>query len=223
MRRQVITIDGPAGAGKSTIARRLARDLGFEFLDTGAMYRAVTWKVLEEGVDPEDLEGVTRVAREIAIDWDAEGALRVGGRVVGDDIRTAAVTAAVSAVSAIPAVRAAMVPRQRERAEHRDLVVEGRDTGSVVFPDAPVRFYLDASSVERARRRAEELRAGGQKVDEDDLRRLIEARDHADSTRADSPLRRLDGMTYVDTTGRDFDQVLEILRGKVLDSLERPN
>jgi len=207
-RRRVVTIDGPAGAGKSTVARRLARRLSFDFLDTGAMYRAITWRVLESGVDPEDASGVERVLASTRLDWTDQGELRVDGRVVGPEIRTAAVNEAVSRVSAHPDVRRAMVEKQRELAERRDLVAEGRDMGSVVFPNADVRFYLDADVGERARRRAAELAARGEAVDEDALRAAIEARDLADRTRDESPLRRVEGMRIVDTTGLAPDEVV---------------
>lgn len=219
MASRVITIDGPAGAGKSTVARTLADALGFEFLDTGAMYRAITWKVLECRVDPGDQEAVARVAREAVVEWNEDGDLLLDGRTLRDEIRSDAVTAAVSAVAANPEVRREMVRMQRLVAESRDLVVEGRDTGSVVFPDADVRFYLDADPGERARRRADEFRANGIDADEEEILRLIEARDRADSTRSDSPLRRVEGMEYVNSTGRSRSQVIDLLRQKVVESL----
>ena len=218
-RRRVITIDGPAGAGKSTVARNLAEALGFEFLDTGAMYRAVTWKVLELGVAPGDEVAVADVARAIHMDWRDDGRLVVDGQPLGDEIRSDAVTGAVSAVSANPAVRRAMVAVQRRVAEERDLVVEGRDTGSVVFPDADVRFYLDADPAERARRRADEYRSAGADPDEAAILESIVARDRADSTRSDSPLVQVEGMEYVNSTGHSRVEVIDLLRRKVVESL----
>ena len=217
-RRRVVTIDGPAGAGKSTVARRLAEKLSFDFLDTGAMYRAVTSRVLESGVDPADEASVAEVLARTELDWTSAGELRVDGSVVGSEIRSAAVTGAVSRVSAHPAVREAMVGLQRALAERRDLVAEGRDMGSVVFPDADIRFYLDADVAERARRRAAELAARGESVDEEALRAAIEARDQADRTRAESPLRRVPGMETVDTTGLAPDEVVAKLAEAALAS-----
>ncbi len=218
-RFRIITIDGPAGAGKSSVARRLAAALGYEFLDTGAMYRAVTWRVLEKGIDPESGDEVAAVARATRLDWTADGELRVDGQTAPPAIRGDAVSGAPSAVSANPGVRDAMVAKQRAVAESRDLVAEGRDTGSVVFPDADVRFYLDAAPAERARRRAAQMRANSEAADEAAILAQIERRDLADSTRPNSPLCRTEGMDYVDTTGLAEPEVVELLRRKVHEAI----
>ena len=171
-----IAIDGPAAAGKSTVARQVARELGLTFLDTGAMYRAVTLVALERGIDPHDEEGCARVARSIRMTFDADERIYIDGRPGEPAIRADAVTVAVSPVSAHPAVRAAVVPLQRIEARKRGgIVAEGRDIGSVVFPDADFKFYLDASSEERARRRTEEI---GEPWRFDEILASIRRRDH---------------------------------------------
>jgi cytidylate kinase len=205
----VVAIDGPAGAGKSTLAQAVAEHLGVQRLDTGAMYRAVAWSALRDHVDPADAEAVADLARRTRID--------VGERVVvdGEDatagIRSAAVDAAVSAVAANPAVRAEMVRRQRAWVAARgEGVVEGRDIGTVVLPHADLKIYLTASTETRARRRAEE-RADGRSVDE--VHRDLERRDRLDSTRATSPLRTpedvADDATVIDSTGKSAHAVLQ--------------
>lgn len=206
---QVVAIDGPAGAGKSTLAQAVAEHLGVERLDTGAMYRAVAWSALRHHLDPADTEAVAALARATRIE--------LGERVVVDGhdatagIRSAAVDAAVSAVAANPGVRAELVGRQRAwvRARGRG-VVEGRDIGTVVLPDADLKIYLTASTAVRARRRAEE-RADGRSVDE--VHRALERRDRFDSTRPTSPLRSpedvADDATVIDSTGKSADDVLQ--------------
>ena len=201
----VIAIDGPAGAGKSTIGRALAARLGLEYLDTGAMYRGVTVAAVRSGLDVADAAAVAGLSRRVAIS--------VGERVMVDGvdsteaIRSAETNALVSTVAANPAVREEMVRRQREWAHERGGgVLEGRDIGSVVFPDAVLKVYLTASALERARRRAGE--SGG---DVAEIAASIEARDRKDSERAVAPLTEASGAVVVDTTGRDIDDVLEEL------------
>ena len=205
---RVIAIDGPAGAGKSTIARALAARLGLEYLDTGAMYRAVTFAAMRRGVSLDDVDAVQAVAESVELDVSERG-LVVDGVDATAAIRTAEVTANVSKVAANSGVRAEMRARQQHwAAERGGGVIEGRDIGSVVFPDAAMKLYLTASPRVRAERRVAE--AGG---DVDEIEQAIAARDHYDSTRADSPLTEADGSTYVDTTGLGIDQVLDhILR-----------
>ncbi len=205
---RVIAIDGPAGAGKSTIARALAARLGLEYLDTGAMYRAVTFAAMRRGVSLDDVDAVQAVAESVELDVSERGVV-VDGVDATAAIRTAEVTANVSKVAANSGVRAEMRARQQHwAAERGGGVIEGRDIGSVVFPDAAMKLYLTASPRVRAERRVAE--AGG---DVDEIEQAIAARDHYDSTRADSPLTEADGSTYVDTTGLGIDQVLDhILR-----------
>jgi cytidylate kinase len=209
---KVVAIDGPSGAGKSTVARGVADALGLEVLDTGAMYRAVTLAVLARGVDPADEAACTAVAETAD--------LAVGDRVVLDgedvtsEIRGPAVTSAVSTVAAHPGVRRVLVARQREWADQRGGgVVEGRDIGTVVFPDAVVKVFLTATDEERARRRHREEAAAARAVDVDDVRAAIERRDQLDSTRAASPLHVASDAIRIDTTGREVaDVVDEVVR-----------
>ena len=201
---RIIAIDGPAGAGKSTIARALADRLGLEYLDTGAMYRAVTFAAMSRGLDPADAAAVATLAREVELRIDDDRVL-VGGIDATSEIRSPEVTAAVSVVAANTAVRAELRARQQAWAMVRDGgVIEGRDIGSVVFPDAELKLYLTASPRIRALRRVAE--SGG---DVDEIERAIAARDHYDSTRSDSPLTDAHGPIVVDTTGLAIDEVLD--------------
>src|SRR5689334_821652 len=185
----VVAVDGPSGSGKSTVSRRLATALGARYLDTGAMYRAVTWAVLQAGVEPTDAAAVAEVCARVALDIGTDPAaphIRVDGVPVDGPIRGVEVTGAVSAVSAVPAVRAALVARQRQIIRDAGrIVVEGRDIGTVVAPDADLKVYLTASVDERARRRSGENRA-----DVDTTAADLRRRDKLDSTRAADPLRR---------------------------------
>jgi cytidylate kinase len=212
----VIAIDGPAGAGKSSVARRLAGDLGWAYLDTGAMYRAVTLAALERGADLEDGRALAALASSLALEVRADGTVRLGARDVTREIRSPEVTAGVSLVAAVPEVRAAMVAHQRRFAERNGRVVaEGRDIGTVVFPDARVKIYLDAAPEERAGRRAAELGARGADADLRAVREGIERRDRLDSSRAASPLRRAEDAWYLDTTGLTLEQVYDRVRSHV--------
>lgn len=198
---KIIAIDGPAASGKSTVAKIVADELGLTFLDTGAMYRAVTLAALQRGIDPHDETGCAGVASALRLTFDAHGAILIDGRPGGPAIRSEAVTRAVSPVSAHPLVRAAVVPLQRLEAERRGgLVAEGRDIGSVVFPEADFKFYLDASSEERARRRVEEI---GAPERFHEIHEAIRLRDHMDSTRKDSPLTVARGAILIHTDGLD--------------------
>lgn len=202
----VVALDGPAGAGKSTVSRLLARRLGVPYLDTGAMYRCVTVAALRRGVDLADHAALGRLATGIALEITAERVL-LDGDDVTTAIRSAEVNAAVSIVAAVPAVRAEMRAQQRRWAEREGGgVVEGRDIGSVVFPDATLKVYLTASPRERARRRAAE--AGG---DVEEIARSIAERDRIDSTRDDSPLVAADGSVIVETDGLTIGEVVETL------------
>ncbi len=205
---RVIAIDGPAGAGKSTVARALAERLQLEYLDTGAMYRAITYAALQRHVALDDVDEVAALARAATLEVGERGVI-VDGVDATAAIRTADVTAAVSKVAANSGVRAELRARQQRWAAVRGGgVIEGRDIGSVVFPDAEMKLYLTASPRVRAERRVEE--AGG---DVDEIERSIAARDHYDRTRLDSPLTEAAGSTLVDTTGLTIEQVLDhILR-----------
>ena len=203
----ILAIDGPAGAGKSTVAREVARALGLVYLDTGAMYRAVTLVALERGIDPARGDDLGRLADELELAFDEDGRITIDGRSGEPAIRSARVTAAVSAVSAHPEVRRAIVRRQRELGRRgAGLVAEGRDTTTVVFPDADFKFYLDASPAERARRRALEIGAPDRAHV---IRREIEERDRIDSSRAHSPLRVAPDAIVIQTDGLDAPAVVE--------------
>ncbi len=213
----IIAIDGPAGAGKSTASRALAGILGLTFLDTGAMYRAVTLACLERGVDPHDQAACAAVARELRLDFDEHGVIQINGRTGEPAIRGPEVTAAVSHVSAHPAVRRLIVPRQRDEARFRNgIVAEGRDVGSVVFPDADVKLYLDASPEVRARRRADEI---GPSADYPRILELMRERDRLDRTRADSPLLCPPDAHVIDTDRLDpagvVDAMLQRVRARI--------
>ena len=193
----VIAIDGPAGSGKSTVARAVAALLDWSFLDTGAMYRAVTWEALRRGIDVNDEVAVAAVADDVTLT--ALPRVTVNGRDVEDEIRSDEINVGVSVVAANPQVRASMVTRQREFAAAQPLgtVVEGRDITTVVFPNASVKIFLTASLEERARRRG------------DESEHSVARRDEADSSRVASPLRQADDALVLDTTGRDVDDVAQ--------------
>ncbi|HWP59066.1 MAG TPA: (d)CMP kinase [Candidatus Acidoferrales bacterium] len=207
----IVTIDGPAGAGKSTVAKRLAKVLGFLYMDTGAMYRALALKVMRSGVDPENAAEVTRILRETTIDLrndNGESRVVLDGADVSDEIRAPEVSQWASKVSTLKAVRERMLELQRKMAAQGKVVAEGRDMGTVVFPDAALKIYLDASPEERARRRVAEIRSrGGSATWETTLAETIE-RDERDRTRALAPLRKADDAVVIDSTAMDVDQVV---------------
>jgi len=223
--RAVVAIDGPSGAGKSTVARQLAQQLGFAFLDTGAMYRAITLCFLRRGCAPADCAGEPDrgQARMRAALADAKlelpaGRVLLNGQDVTAEIRTQEVEAQVSAVSALPFVRAAMGDLQRQVASKGPIVAEGRDMGSVVFPDARWKIYLDAAPAERARRRCQDFATKGRVVSEADVLAEIVQRDRLDSARADAPLVRAPDAVYIDSTGLPAEAVmarlLALVRGE---------
>ncbi|MNK60782.1 Cytidylate kinase [compost metagenome] len=212
MSRLIVAIDGPAGAGKSTVARKVANRLGLLFLDTGAMYRAITWKAMQQGLPLDDAEAITRLAQEsrIALQPGQDGdRVRIDGQDVTDAIRSPEVTRNVSQVSAHAGVREVLVERQREMSKDGGVVAEGRDIGTVVFPNAPVKIFLVASPMERARRRAKDLEAKGHTVDLEELAAEIARRDAYDSNRAVSPLKPAADAVHVDTDTMTAEQVVD--------------
>ena len=208
----VIAIDGPSGAGKSTAGRILAARLGYVFLDTGAMYRTLALLALRRGVPLDAAEELAALARGARIDLAPGGdAVRLDGEDVTAAIRSREVSAAASRVSVHPPVRREMVARQREMGRAGGVVLDGRDIGTAVFPDADVKFYVDADPAQRARRRHEELAAAGVASDLRAIEEEIRHRDRVDTTRSDSPLRRAADAVHVDTTGLSPDQVVDRL------------
>ncbi len=215
---EVVAIDGPSGAGKSTVARQLAQRLGFAFLDTGAMYRAITWYFLQEGCapgectdEPDHGHARMRSALQQARLELAGGRTILNGRDVTPHLRTREVESQVSAVSALSFVRAAMRDLQRQVAAAGPVVAEGRDMGSVVFPQARWKVYLDAAPSERARRRSQDFARQGRVVAPADVLDEILVRDRLDSTRSDAPLQKAADALYVDSTGLTRDAVVERL------------
>lgn len=198
--RWVIAVDGPAGAGKSSAAQGLARALKFRHIDTGAMYRAAAWTVLQKKGSLTAPARVLRLLKDTVFDF-SNGHTRVNGQDVRDAIRTPAVTRAASAIATLPAVRRLLVQRQRDMGRGGGVVMEGRDVGTVVFPRAPLKFFLDATPEERARRRWKELRANGQRASLPAIERAIRERDHRDRTRVISPLRAASDAVVIDSTG----------------------
>jgi cytidylate kinase len=212
----IVAIDGPAGAGKSTVAREAARRLGMRFLDTGAMYRAATWWAMHSRVslsDPDALADSTRRMPLDLIEQDGSLLVRVAGHDVTQAIRTPEVTRSIRHLDGVPGVRAHLVQLQREFAAKGPTVAEGRDMGTVVFPRARCKIFLDASIGERARRRALELEKNGGPVDRAALEAEIAARDDNDRNRAVAPLRPAPDAVLLDTTGKTLDDVIsEVVR-----------
>jgi cytidylate kinase len=216
----VVTIDGPAGAGKSTTARAVAARLGFLYVDTGALYRALALKVRNGGISPDDLAAVERCAREtqMALSGSPENPhVWLDGTEVSEAIRTPEVSELASRLAAQPPVRRRLVEIQRALSERGPLVAEGRDLGTVVFPDAEVKIYLDGDLDTRARRRARELEARGIPIAFDQVREELERRDDRDSGRTDSPLQVPEGARVVNTSGLTIEQQI----AEVLDEVRR--
>jgi cytidylate kinase len=216
----VIAIDGPAGAGKSTVARRLAARLGFTYIDSGAMYRAVALWALRQNLDPADMHRMEQLALAAGVAFEADGSrLLLNDEDVTEAIRAPGVSRAASLVATIPGVRRALLEKQRAIGEQKNVVMEGRDIGSVVFPGADLKIFLDAETEERARRRAAELNG-----DRDAISRQIRERDERDRTRTEAPLTQAPDAVYVDSTGLTIEEVeeaiLKLVRARISNGKE---
>ena len=217
MRKLVIAIDGPSGAGKGTVARAVAAELGYRHVDSGAMYRAVGWKALQTGVALDCEDAVAALATRSSIHVDATR-VTIDDADVTREIRTPGIDRAAASVARLPKVREVLVARQRAMAGDGGIVMEGRDIGTVVFPNADVKIYLDASAEERARRRASDPAHSGGPSAVSEVATLLTARDESDRTRTASPLYAADDAVVIDTTGKPVEavvrEVIEIVAGK---------
>jgi CMP/dCMP kinase len=215
--RPIVAIDGPGGAGKSTVARRLAKELGFTYLNTGAMYRALALAVSEAGIQPDDPrleERIAPILKSVRIEFDGERVL-LNGREVSSEITRPTVSDLASSYSTLPSVRARMRELQRAIGEAGGVVMEGRDIGTAVFPDAELKFFLDADPAVRARRRYEELSAQGIAANRDEVLRELIERDQRDSGRELAPLRRADDAIVIDTSNLPIDRVVSALKERI--------
>lgn len=216
MKTVSIAIDGPAGAGKSTIARRLAKDLGYRYVDTGAIYRTVAYFLDLWGVSPKDADGVNRYIDELTVelDYDEEGVqhMFMNGMDVTDDIRSQEISQKASLVSAHACVREMLLDMQREIAEQHNVIMDGRDIGTVVLPKATVKIFLTASAEVRAKRRCDEYEAKGKKVNYNTVLKEIQQRDYQDTHREIAPLKMARDSIKVDTSSMDIDEVVAALK-----------
>lgn len=220
MNVNVIAIDGPAASGKSTVARRVASARGSFYVDSGSLYRAVAWRILEAGIDPADHAAVASAALRFDPEFFTDGIevrFRIEGRILGGEIRTETVNRAVSVVAAIPEVREQVTGRLRSLLRFGKLVMEGRDIGTAVFPDAAHKFYLQASEEERARRRHAEMSDAGQTLPTSTVKESIVRRDRLDSGRKIDPLKIAPDALVIDTTGQTIEQVVTRILDAILD------
>ncbi len=212
----IVAIDGPAGAGKSTVAREVARRCGFQLVDTGAMYRAVAYESAESEVDLEDPEAVAEIAASLRFEFrfvEDKNVIYCNGQPLNDEIRTPRVSRDASVTSAHPKVRDVLVEQQRRVGRERPSVLEGRDIGTVVFPDAELKIFITATAEIRARRRVEQMAEQGQQADYDDVLREIIARDRRDTERDVAPLKQADDAIEIDSSHRSVDEILDEIEG----------
>ena len=214
-----IAIDGPVAAGKTALGKALAQKLGYRFLDTGLMYRAVTWLALEQGIDAHAEDEIVRIAQETAIRPEGHDGSKmdVHGRSLGDELRGPVIDRSVSQVSIYPGVRTALVQQQRTIAGEGRVVMVGRDIGTVVLPDAPLKLFMVASAKERARRRHQEMAEKGSTIELQQVLDDLEARDRLDESRSASPLKAADDALVLNTDGKDLSQVIETTLGIIMD------
>ncbi len=213
-----IALDGPAGAGKSTVAKAIAKEMKIVYLDTGAMYRAVALYMVRQGILPEDIGAVEKALQDVVLSIEYDSGVQkiyLCGEDVSQAIRENQISAAASAFSAIPAVRLFLVQMQRKMAAESDCVLDGRDIGTFVLPNADFKFYLTADAAERAKRRAAELAARGEKAEVKEIQKEIEARDYADSHREFAPLRKAEDAVLVDSTHLSAQQVTDFIINKI--------
>ena len=208
--KTIVAIDGPAGAGKSTIAKRLAQRIGADYIDTGAMYRAVALKLLRTGTDYNDPEALQTMLDTMDVDF-SQGKTILDGEDVSGLIRTPEISALASPSSGVPAVRYKLTALQQAMGKRKSIVMDGRDIGTVVFPDADFKFFLTASADERARRRTEEMRAKGQEADFEIIRADIIQRDYQDSHREFRPLKKAEGAVEIDSTDMSIESVVDTM------------
>lgn len=224
MRKIIIAIDGPAGSGKSTTARLVAQRLGYAYIDTGAMYRALTLKVIESGVDPNDENGIVKLAENTRIEIlykNGDFKVFLDGEDVTEKIRTPQVTSFVSLVSAHPRVREKMVEKQRELGKNGGVVMDGRDIGTVVFPKADLKIFMKADVKERAKRRQKEMENQGLHIELDELIKDIEERDKLDSTREVAPLKKAEDAIEIDTTNLTIEEQVELVLNKAYELINK--